>query len=305
MCRGWAGTWRCEGSKRVIGPEFVTAHWPLSHVSLGETFQSYPSRKVVRLHAQEGEFVAKIDLEPPAFEAASKTYAIYDFLASRHFPHIPSLVKATSGSPLVYDDQLSVAVMEFIDGGLPQPTPATWQSLGQVAAKLNTITDYPFPYRVATEGVLEELAEEAEHHPAKAQFLAFVDLLRPLLDDASQGLIHGEINRSNSMRRQNGELVLIDWDEAGTGETVLEAGYPLLTVFLTEELVFQRELAAAFYRGYYVQKQPGDNEKELLFRSALLHALRYMKFANQQKRWERICYAVRNKDSLLAQIWAG
>ena len=105
------------------------------------------------------------------------------------------------------------------------------------------------------------------------------------------------------MCRQNGELVLIDWDEAGTGATVLEAGYPLLTVFLTEELYFHQELAAAFYRGYYDQKQPGEPEKELLFRSALLHALRYMQFANQQKRWERICYAVRNKGSLLASIF--
>jgi Ser/Thr protein kinase RdoA (MazF antagonist) len=287
----------------MIDSKFISNHWPLTNVSLGETFQSYPTRKVVRLHAQEGEFVAKIDLEPPAFDATLQTYAIYDFLASRHFSHIPFLLKAADGNPLVYTAKQSVAVIEFIDGTAPEHTPATWQSLGQVAASLNSIIDCPYPYCVATEGVIEELTEEADHHPAKAQFLAFVDLLRPLLEDPRQGLIHGEINLSNAMRRRNGELVLIDWDEAGTGETVLEAGYPLLTVFLTESLSFQQELAAAFYRGYYDQKQPDDNEKELLFRSALLHALRYMKFANQQKRWERICYAVRNKDSLLAAIF--
>jgi Ser/Thr protein kinase RdoA (MazF antagonist) len=288
----------------MIDSKFISDHWPLSHVSLGETFQSYPTRNVVRLHAQEGEFVAKIDLEPPTFETALQTYAVYDFLAWRHFTHIPALLKANDGNPLVYDGQQSVSVMEFIDGGAPEPTPATWHSLGQIAASLNSITDFPFSYGVATEGVIEELTEEAHNQPAKAQFLAFVDLLRPLLEDPRQGLIHGEINLSNAMRRRNGELVLIDWDEAGTGETVLEAGYPLLTVFLTEDLSFHQELAGAFYRGYYDQKQPGAPEKELLFRSALLHALRYMKFANQQKRWERICYAVRNKDSLLAQIWA-
>jgi Ser/Thr protein kinase RdoA (MazF antagonist) len=289
----------------MIDPKFVTTHWPLSNVSLGETFQSYPSRKVVRLYAQEGEFVAKIDLEPPSFDAALHTYAIYDFLASRHFSHIPFLVKAKDGNPLVYTAQKSVAIMEFIDGGASDPTAATWHRLGQIAASLNSITDYPLSYCVATEGVIQELTEEADNHPAKAQYLAFVDLLLPLVDYPEQGLIHGEINRSNAMRRRNGELVLIDWDEAGTGETVLEAGYPLLTVFLTEDLSFQQELAAAFYQGYYGPKQPGEPEKELLFRSALLHALRYMKFANQKKRWERICYAVAHKDSLLAQIWAG
>jgi Ser/Thr protein kinase RdoA (MazF antagonist) len=287
----------------MINQRFVTDHWPLTKVSLGETLQSYPTRKVVRLHAQEGEFVAKIYLEPLPFETVMKTYAIFDFLASRHFPHIPFLLKTKDGNPLVYTAQQSVAVMEFIDGGAPESTPATWQSLGQVAAELNSITDFPFPYGVPTDGVIQELTDEADHHPARAQFLAFIDLLLPLLDYPGQGLIHGEINLSNSMRRRNGELVLVDWDEAGTGATVLEAGYPLLIVFLTEDLYFHQDLVAAFYRGYYGKNPPGASEIELIFRSALLHALRYMIFANQQKRWERICYAVAHKDSLLAAIF--
>jgi Ser/Thr protein kinase RdoA (MazF antagonist) len=303
MCRGWAGMWSCNENKIMIDPKFFTNHWPLSDVSLGETLQSYPTRKVVRLHAQEGEFVAKIDLEPLPFETVMKTYTIFDFLASRHFSHIPTLLKTKDGDSLVYSAQQSVAVMEFIDGSAPESTPATWQSLGQVAASLNSITDYPFPYCVATEGVIEELTEDAHNQPAKAQFLAFVDLLLPLLDYPGQGLVHGEINLTNSMRRRNGELVLVDWDEAGTGATVLEAGYPLLTVFLTEDLVFQQELAAAFYRGTYGKNPPDASEIELIFRSALLHALRYMIFANQQKRWERICYAADHKDSLLEAIF--
>ena len=45
---------------------------------------------------------------------------------------------------------------------------------------------------------------------------------------------------------------------------------------------------------------PPDDEKELLFRAALLHALRYMQFANQQKRWERVCYAVAQREQLLS-----
>lgn len=287
----------------MIEPQFVNDHWPLSNVSLGETLQSYPSRKVVRVHAKEGEFVAKIEQEPPPFETAMKTYAIFDFLTSRHFTHIPSLVKATDGNPLVYTHHQSVIVMEFIDGGYPEPTPSTWQGLGQIAAKLNSIQDFPFPYAVPTQSVIQELTDEANNHPDKAQFLAFVDMLLPLLDYSRQGLIHGEINLTNSMRRRNGELVLIDLDEVGTGATVLEAGYPLLTGFLTEDLYFQQDLAAVFYQAYYGQNQPDEYEKELLFRAALLHALRYMQFANQQKRWERICYAVAHKQSLLAAIF--
>jgi hypothetical protein len=289
----------------AIDPLFFMDHWPLTGVSFGETFQSYPSRRVVRLHAKEGEFVAKMDSEPSAPETALRSLAVYGFLTSRGFAHIPRLLDATNGRPVVYSEHMSVTVLEFIEGGRPAPVPATWKVLGQIAAKLNSIVDFPGSYAVPTEGVILELAEEAKDHPARRRFLEYVDRLGPLVLYPRQGLIHGEINLGNAMQRRNGELVLIDWDEAGSGATVLEAGYPLLTVFLTEDLCFQRELAVAFYGAYYGPNQPDDAEKDLVFRSALLHALRYARYGNRQKRWDRICHAVAHRESLLANIFGG
>jgi hypothetical protein len=45
-----------------------------------------------------------------------------------------------------------------------------------------------------------------------------------------------------------------------------------------------------------------DGTKEMLFTAALLHALRYMPFHNPIERWNRILYAVENKDLLLSAI---
>jgi Ser/Thr protein kinase RdoA (MazF antagonist) len=287
----------------MLDPQFVAENWPLSAVSFGETFVSYPTRKVVQLHATEGAFVAKIDSQPPSLETVLQTSAIFDFLVSRNFSHIPTLLKTHDGKSLFYAPHQSVTIMEYIGGGYPEPTASSWQELGRIAARLNSFTDYPFSYTIPTQGVIEELTEEAQTHPHKVQFLEFIALLLPLLDSSKQGLIHGEINLANSMCRQNGQLVLIDWDEVGNGATVLETGYPLLNVFLTEDLHFQREQASGFYRSYYGENWPSAAEKELLFRSALLHALRYMRFANQRKRWLRVCYAVAHKDSLLDAIF--
>ena len=44
----------------MLDPEFVTEHWPLRAVSLGETFMTYPTRKVIQIHAAEGVFVELI-----------------------------------------------------------------------------------------------------------------------------------------------------------------------------------------------------------------------------------------------------
>jgi Ser/Thr protein kinase RdoA (MazF antagonist) len=286
----------------MLDARFVADNWPLSGVSFGDSFETYPTRKVLQVHSKEGTFIAKIDRQSPSLETELKSYTIFDFLASRDFSHIPTLLKTRDGQSLLYTKHQSVTMMEYIGGGHPEPTVSTWQELGRIAVRLNSFTDYPFSYAIPTQGVIEELTEQAQRHPYKVQFLEFITLLLPLLDYSKQGLIHGEINLANSMRRQNGEFVLIDWDEGGTGPTVLEAGYPLLIAFLSEDLHFQREEASAFYRSYYGENGPSSSEKDLLFRSALLHALRYMRFGNHQKRWLRICHAVAHKDSLLAAI---
>jgi len=219
-------------------------------------------------------------------------------------PHIPALLKTRDGQPLLYCDDQSIAIMEYIDGGQPDNSPAMWEALGKVVASLNTITDCPVPYAIPTAGAIAELTEDAQTHSHPKQLLDFIAMLSPLLTAPPHGLVHGEINRANARQRRDGSLVIIDWDEAGHGPTVLDVGYPLITVFLTEKLHFQRLQAQAFYRGYFGGRRPAATEQDLLFRAALLHALRYMHFANQQQRWRRVCYAVTHRDHLLASIFS-
>jgi Ser/Thr protein kinase RdoA (MazF antagonist) len=140
------------------------------------------------------------------------------------------------------------------------------------------------------------LREQANVHPQMAQFHQFIDSVAPVVHALPHGLIHGEINLANAARRSDGTLVLLDWDEAGDGSVILEAAYPLLVVFLTEALEFHHDLARAFYHQYYAGRTCTSEEQDLLFRAALFHALRYMLFANQQQRWERICFAVAHQD---------
>ena len=287
----------------MVSSQYVMDHWPLQDVTIGKTITSNPTRSIVQINARQGIFAAKIDTEPVPATQALITLSVFSYLSAQHFIHIPALLPASDGSPAVYSDQFSVTVMEYIDGGYPEPSPASWQQLGSICAKLNSLTDFPHPYCIPVQGVIRELTEQAEEHPAKAEFLQFIDLLRPLQDYPQQGLIHGEINLRNSMRRQTGDLVLIDWDECGTGATILDAGYPLFIVFLSEDLAFHADWAASFYHAYYSDNPPGKVEQDLLFRSGMLHALRYMRFYQPEKRWQRACYAADHKEELMTAIF--
>jgi hypothetical protein len=82
----------------MVIPHFLSSHWPLSQVSLGGTFVSYPTRQVVRVHAAEGEYVAKIDSQPLSREEALRACAVLDFLSDRQFPHAPRLLKSSTAT---------------------------------------------------------------------------------------------------------------------------------------------------------------------------------------------------------------
>lgn len=283
-----------------MNPQYIAEHWPLTDVTLGKSFISYATRRVVEVFTKQGAFVAKIDQQPA--ESDADRFAVFDFLASQAFPHIPALLKTKTGGRYVDLDQNRITLMEYVDGDRPAAQRATWEELGAIVRMLNSFTSYRYPYAIDTSAAITELEAQAEMHPQRARFHSFIAMLAPIVQAPHHGLIHGEINLANTARRGDGTLVVLDWDEAGHGSTLIEVGYPLIVVFLTEDLQFQRELASGFYRQYYAGRTLTAQEKDDVFRAALLHALRYMQFANQQRRWERICFAVAHQNELLSVL---
>ena len=151
--------------------------------------------------------------------------------------------------------------------------------MGRLAAQLNAFTDCPYPYPIAVEGTIEELTEAARQYPFQRAMCGLVAELAMLAQQPAS-FIHGEINTANALLTPTGRMVLLDWDAAGTGPALLEVGYPLLTTFLDEDLVFHADWAAAYYSAYTQGAGMPAEQKDLLFTAGLLHALRYMGFAN-------------------------
>jgi len=217
------------------------------------------------------------------------------------FPYIPALLKTRSGETFFQNEAKTIYLLEWLVGVHPLPSPEVYAKLGQIAAQLNAYFDFPYPYPIDVEGTIAELSQEAEQYSFKHEFLQCVGQLKILVGQP-QALIHAEINPGNAIQMPNGRIVLLDWDSVGVGPVVLETGYPLLTCFLTEDLHFHSEWATAFYGSYTQGVGMTKAEKELVFTAALLHALRYMKFANLNKRWARIGYAMSHKDTIISAI---
>ncbi len=83
---------------------------------------------------------------------------------------------------------------------------------------------------------------------------------------------------------------------------VLEPGYPLVVAFLSENLHFHRDSLPPFITSTMLEAHHLMRRNCCFAPPCCMHALRYMQFANQQKRWERVCYAVAQREQLLSVL---
>lgn len=288
----------------------VERHWDLGSLALGPILQRSPTRNVVSLRSDHGSFVVKayeddwaLGLVHPSLPEIDQRLGIFDFLAAKGFGHAPSLLKTHAGDRFVCAGGMTLYLLKQIEGTHPPSSTGTWAELGRVAAKLNSITDYPHDYAIPVAGTIAELTRKAERYPFRRDILRLVSTFEALADEPTC-LIHGEINLANTVLSPDGEIVLLDWDQAGNGPWMLEAGYPLITTFLSEDLLFDAGSAAAFYGSWTKGQEMSAGRKDLVFTAALMHALRYLEFGDASRRWRRIQYALAHKDELLAAFAA-
>jgi len=196
-----------------------------------------------------------------------------------------------------------VCVFEYIPGAAPALRPEIYRQLGEITGSLHRIEGYPHPYLFTVADVMPEFFELAKGLPFGRDYLDLVNTL-PDFEVLPMALIHGEII-GNTLQKEDGSLIIVDWDEAGLGTRILDPGHPLIQVFLSEDRVFAQDLARAFYQGYFSKVTLTPAEIDHLFAAGLFYALRYIIYGDTPKRWRRIQFALAHKARIVSTILEG
>ena len=279
--------------------ELLSARWGLTDVTVVERLQTYPTRFVERIVSGQGSFAVKVDDAPgPLVEGSEQ---VQSAVASELPRHVPAIVPDLSGALYVVDRRRRVTVYEDIDGGRPAPGAQTWTALGTLLARMHALPTVPRPFGISVQAAANELARQADDYPFGEDFRSLTHRVRRIRDHPA-ATVHGEVNLSNVRQRPNGELVLLDWDSAGTGPIAIDLGYPLICVFHDEDLTWHPDHAGAFYGAYAEHSTTPMPSPEQIFDAALMHAMRYLRFANTRKRWARIGHAISQEESLIETL---
>ena len=121
----------------------------------------------------------------------------------------------------------------------------------------------------------------------------------PDISSFPKTLIHTDIGLHNTVVNSAGEIIFIDWDDAGVGYRILDIAFPLLSIFV-EGNVFNRKCAEAFYKTYFSETHLPltENEKTALFDVSLFFCLIYLPYGNADKGWERLQKSLTIRESV-------
>lgn len=286
----------------MITKQLIESNWPLNNVEIGKVIQQKGQRAVYDIVSTEGNFVIKIVDESKNGDDLQKELTVFDFLPANGFSCVPKLLKNKVGNSFVEKDGKFFVIMEKIEGKHPEPNPKTYAKLGELTAKLHLVKNYPYKTSFIFASELPKLVENAKRYSFGEEYLKLVNSL-PNFDIFSHSLIHTDIAPLNVMEKENGDIIILDWDDTGMGVTLFDLGFPLIQQFVWEDKnFFDKESAKAFYDNYFTVKKLPKEEKDQIFNAALFYALMYLPWENCDNAWKRIQLALSKKDEILSVI---
>ena len=279
-----------------LSEQLLEEYWPLTDVSLENVLQESGERVVSVITSREGRFVSKVSTEWRSAQQSEGHAPIFDFLREANFGHVPAILKTRTGRNYQEIGDHPVYILEFIEGEELVRTRENCRRLGEILGALHAIKGYPHSYLFSVADVIPEMFEIAKTLSFGQEYAQIVGTL-PDFEDLPLALIHGEV-LGNCIQDPAGRMVIVDWDEAGNGTRVLDLGHPLIQVFLSEDLEWDELAAKGYYEGYFSRIELGDREIGCIFDAGLFYALRYIIYGDTGKRWERIKFAIRNRERL-------
>ncbi len=262
-----------ELSEKTI-KEALIEQWALSDViNVSAVKKTTVGRMVFRVDTKDKSYALKVYAPSRKKEIVEKDIYLLRLLEKRGFPACV-LRNTSNGEGYGAINGSYAYVYDWIEGKNPESTTETFEKLGDMTGRLHTISE-PYPYtsdfKPATE--IQKLLATAK---SKGIDQKHVDLLLSIRDlsQLPQGMIHTDIGPHNSLERPDGELVVIDWEDAGLGPMVIDIGWELEQC-LSDESLFETEKAKAFLHGYQEHRTLTTEEKSHAYDAALFFAFLY------------------------------
>ncbi len=282
--------------------EAVIGHWPLRHPRIEGQPEVHPPRLIVRIQTEAGRYILKgFPEETP--EAVIRSNVQAHLFLGNEKGLAPRLLPAKTGAFCLSAQGYWFYLMERIEGRQMEETPEDECRLVQAARALHALIGYRVksPVDQSRERFLAWLRDR----PFVREFDAVLDRL-PDFEALDQCLIHSDLGPHNAILRQDGRVIFIDLDDAGTGSRYLDLGWPFIMQFVdfnheTGAMHYRFDLAVSFLRGYYGEGGLARDEYDRLFDGAVQMHISYMQSYGPDavdSLWRILIFGMRQREAL-------
>lgn len=295
---------------------FIESNWNLENVKV-QVMQKNEEREVYLVSSCVDSFVLKIFHTEQAKNSINKYTGVLAFLMQSEFKCAPNIFKTLSGDYIAYEQGSPAYLMEYIKGVEVNEIEDDEFKLGALLAQLHKLQGCPVCSDIDTSKNMASMLTRFDKYPFKNEYDNVVKNL-PDFSMLKQSFIHTDVRPKNAIKRTNGEICLIDFDEAGIGSIYIDLGYPLITQFVQfvgrkeggmvpdiNKLEYHYKAAKAFYDGYFSISPMPDDEKMLIFDGAVFMQLLYMPVFGDDAvpyMWRILTFALDNKPLLLSAL---
>ena len=146
------------------------ANWPVTGAVVVAEESSYPTRRVLHLRCDQGDFGSEDQSEPGSVDTEQRL-AVLDHVACRGFRHAPALLRTFARTRASCTPSRTITLLEYIPAPVitgDADALAGWRDLGAAAARLNGLADYTVPFALPVHRVTAALAARAAGTPFDA-----------------------------------------------------------------------------------------------------------------------------------------
>ncbi len=263
-----------EKKQRIIN---ALQHWGFTEITIIQQFHEESTRLTFHVEADGKHFLVKGLPEEKTEEVIKGNTLAQEYLGNQK-EVAPKLLYTPDGAAYKKLGDYWFYVLEWIEGANLEETPEDEYDLAVLAKKLHSFRDYEYPCALTEDKQM--YYEWFGDKPFKPEFDAILDSL-PDFKTLDRCLIHTDLGPHNSVRNKQGEVMLIDLDDAGIGSRYLDLGWPFIMQFVdfnhdTEEMKYRFDLAESFLDGYYGTEEISREEYDLLWQGAVYMHISYM-----------------------------
>jgi Ser/Thr protein kinase RdoA (MazF antagonist) len=252
-----------------------------------------------RLISDRGDHVLRVH-GPQRAAAHEGEIAVLRRLQEADYP-APRLLADTDGQLVLPMGTHSGYLVTYLEGQPTPPGPETAQRLGRSVGRLHRIDVTGVPtstFTVESARVFfdsldaDPLTWDWEGYPALRDDLlqAWSDLGD--LNDLPAAMIHTDVCFENTIQTATGEVVLIDWDDAGLAPALQDVGYFLVHEAIPSGDAVDWDRARAFLDGYQSERPLETREWDRLADALVFGALAYVLAPWESKiyhlNWQRL-----------------